>query len=144
MVSNCDHCTPPEPSGRSSDPTRRHRPSEHYIHISIFHLDITRFQYIPLKHECHATITDLRRLKLCITSALKRTRIWTMRTHDIVQTSSSRLETASSLRIVVTSNQAHKLRHCVTVIPWWTESILLNQPARRENDEVRNGCSNMV
>lgn len=67
-----------------------------------------------------------------------------MGTHDIVQTSSRRLESTTCFRIVIPANQSHEFRHGVTVVPRWTEGVLSYQPAGREDDKVCNGCSGVI
>lgn len=99
---------------------------------------------IPLEHECHASIADLGRLKLGITGTLECGRVWTVCTHHVMQTSTRGLETTSSLCVVVTADQTHKLRHGVTVIPRRTEGVFGDQPAGREDDKVGDGSANVV
>lgn len=61
-----------------------------------------------------------------------------------MQASTGWLEATPGLGIVVTSDQSHELRHGVTVVPRWTESVFLYEPAGRENDKVGNGRAFMI
>lgn len=100
--------------------------------------------HIPLKHERHAVLADLVRFQLSVARTFERIRVWAVGTHHIVQTSTTGLETTSSLRIVAAANQTHELGHGVAVVPWGTESVLGNEPAGREDDKVGNGSADMI
>lgn len=99
---------------------------------------------IPLKHERQAPIPDLLRLQLRIARSLKGSRVRSVSAHDIVQTCTCGLETPACLRVVVPADQTHELGHRVAVIPRRTEGPLCDQPARREDNKVRNSGAHMV
>lgn len=102
------------------------------------------------EHKCHAFLPNLHRLQLCARSLRVRHAIGPMRTHHVVQTCASGLETAATLGVVITVNETHELGHGVTVVPGGPECLFRYQPAGRKNDKVshsgaqvfRWGCEN--
>ena len=63
-----------------------------------------------------------------------------MSAHGIVQTGSCWLEApfATSLRVVLSVNQAHEFRHGVAMVPRRSERVLHHQPPWREDDKIRH------
>lgn len=61
-----------------------------------------------------------------------------MRTHHVVQTCATWLETATALGVVITVNEAHEFGHGVAVVPRGPECVFRYQPTGRKNDKVSN------
>lgn len=94
-----------------------------------------------LKHESHRSLPNLLWSQFSSRCPLVSRSIWSVSGHDVVQRSTSWLETTANLGIVVTLDQAHELRHGVAVVPRWAESALCDQPTWWEDDKVSNGGS---
>lgn len=82
-----------------------------------------------LKHERHASLAYLHWLQVGVGSFLMSRGVRPVGRHDVMQRSASRLEATAGFGVVLAVNQAHKLGHGVSVIPWWTECVLSDQPA---------------
>lgn len=61
-----------------------------------------------------------------------------------MQARARRLEPTARLRVVVSADQPHELGHGVAVVPRRAEGVLGDQPARREDDDVRDGGAGVV
>lgn len=67
-----------------------------------------------------------------------------MRRHDVVQTCACGLKAAASFGVVIPTDQTHKLRHCVAVVPRGAEGALLDKPAWREDDKIGDSGAHVV
>ncbi|KAA8566838.1 hypothetical protein EYC84_009937 [Monilinia fructicola] len=47
-------------------------------------------------------------------------------------------------RIVFAADEAHEFGHGVAVVPWWSEGVFADEPARRKDDEIGDGGTDVV
>mmetsp|Transcript_926 Transcript_926/g.1896 ORF Transcript_926/g.1896 Transcript_926/m.1896 type:complete len:317 (+) Transcript_926:306-1256(+) len=94
---------------------------------------------VRLKHEGEGVRGQaLRTACVCCDALFVAERVWAVRAHASVQTSTPRSESvlAPLLRIVHASDEAHELVHVVAVIVGRAERVLGHGPARREDYKV--------
>lgn len=97
-----------------------------------------------LKHEGHASLSDLHWRQACIRCFLVCCCVWTMGRHDIMQGCTGGLEPTACLSIILSVDQAHELGHGVPMVPRRPERVFLHQPTRRKDDKVRHCCPRMI
>lgn len=79
-----------------------------------------------LKHERHATLSNLLRLQHRIARPLKAVCIRPMRRHDVVKTGTSWLKASTSLGVVFAADESHEFGHGVAVVPRGPECVFLD------------------
>ena len=97
-----------------------------------------------LEHESHAPLAHLDRLEHGLAGPLVRGGVGPVRAHDVVQAGARGPKPGGGLGVVLSVDEAHELGHGVAVVPRRAEGVLLDEPARGEDDEVGDGGAGMV
>eukprot|EP00162_Nutomonas_longa_P014577 comp22026_c0_seq2/m.50715 comp22026_c0_seq2/g.50715 ORF comp22026_c0_seq2/g.50715 comp22026_c0_seq2/m.50715 type:complete len:426 (+) comp22026_c0_seq2:1019-2296(+) len=96
-----------------------------------------------LEHECHCVLHAHGHVCLCSDGLFVCVAVWAVRGHAAVERCSAG-DKAVGLGVVDAADQAHVLCHAVAVKVGWSECVLLDAPARREDDKVCDGRSGLV
>ena len=114
------------------------------VEILLIHRVVRDFHHVSgLKHECHGALADLLWLEVSIGGFEEDVLVWAVATHGGMQAGGAGHE-ADLLRVVDTRKVAHELCHSVAVVVGGAESVLLDQPAGWEDNEITNGLPRVV